>query len=197
MRALKTSFLFLFLIAATAVSLRAEIDHFELTQFESPEHAVRITYPDGWFLTQGTGPLGYWVRISKDQPDPRARVSKPVVLELDKIYHASITLKLGQGEPQSRLDRYCERFLQQKSAKVVAQRNLNIQSAQARLLEVRVPDPVGAVHPMFFVAALRNDVLATLSCEAPADRFDSYRRLFETVASRLEPFSSDPTRPDL
>ncbi|MBI2094052.1 MAG: hypothetical protein HYT88_04945 [Candidatus Omnitrophica bacterium] len=173
----------------------------EWAEFSDSKVGIRMWYPKGWQAQTGKISYGdgYRLMLTPQPPDPQnPKALLPTVVDLSKIYQASATMKLGDGEPLERLNRYVERFLTTGGATIVEERSLPVQDAATRYFEAHVRDASGLPRRYLIVlAALRRDVLVTMFCESQdRDTFEWLRSKCEAIARRIEPFSFEATHRD-
>ncbi len=170
----------------------------ELALFKSPSRSVRLWYPKGWHVLESKDQYPYLVTVEPTPPNPDLTAMTPTTIELFKFYHVSLTMAFGRGTPREVLEQYIKTLPSLGGGgTILAQRTLTVQGAPAQLIEMQAKDPRGTIPlQMFILASVKDDVLASLYCQAPAAEFETHRRLYEAVARRVEPFSTNPNQPD-
>ena len=170
----------------------------ELALFRNPNRSVRLWYPKGWHVMESADQYPYLVTIEPTAPSPDLQAMAPTTIELFKYYHVSLTMNFGQTSARDVLDRFVKTLpTLGGGGTVLEQRSLIIQGVPAKLVTLQAKDRRSpTLLRMFVLAAVKDDVLATVFCQAPDTEFDSRRSLYEAVATRVEPFSIDADNAD-
>lgn len=169
----------------------------QLAVFKNAARGVRICYPKGWHVMETADRHPYLVTIEPTPPDRRLEVMAPVVIELFKFYHASLTTPFGRTSEEI-VTRYMDGAIKSGKGTVVETTMVHVQGVKARLSMVEAADPrnPSLKLKMFILAAVKDDVLVGLFCQSQEDEFERRRELFRSVVARVEPFSKDPAHAD-
>ena len=171
-------------------------DGVPLAVFESAERSVRLSYPEGWSVTERAEQFPYVVTAKPQPLDDQPRAGTAPAVELFKYYHASASVGLDARGSDDRILKRALEIFERAGVRALVQEPVEVQGALGRLIEAEGADPDGAARRILLLLAVKDDVLAALSCRAPVWEFASLRALYHETARRLEPFSRDPARSD-
>ncbi|MCI0559970.1 MAG: hypothetical protein MN733_15885, partial [Nitrososphaera sp.] len=166
-----------------------------LVAFANSERSVRFWYPEGWHVIEKLHQHPYVVTILPVRPNPNAQYAEPVAIELVKHFHASRTLNLRVADDQKLLEEYTAGLFPSGGA-IMRKEKRDLQGAPAMLMEVKAKGPERSTYRVWVLAAVKQDTLVALFCQAYVDRFETYQSIFEEIIRKAEPFSSNPLNSD-
>ena len=167
-----------------------------MASFGNPERLPKFFYPEGWSIQELKDQHPYQILATPGPADPQKIEQEPIAATLSKFYHASATVGEGPSAPEALLDRYSDGYLALARGKILEKQTVDLQGTPARLVLIEGTDSNGQTHDLILLTSVLDDVLVSLSCEAPKEKFDEYRPVFEEMARRLEPFPAASEIPD-